>query len=126
MITDRILELAGLFEGESLEDKLLRLKTQYKEVKPEDIQKEKETFTPGIKIIGEGKDRGGLHSVEIFLINQTGKKYKVTFYSNPFQIQEFITKIENIHSFTGQMKTYQNFKKIALNFKSEYLGNIDG
>ena len=118
------MKLSKLLE-ETLEDRLSRLKQEFGEVKPEDIKKAEEDITPRIEILGTGKENG-LNYIEIFFINEQGKRYKETFYSNPFQIEKFKAKMENIESFLGQMKAYQNFKKIADDFKSEELGRVSG
>lgn len=118
-----MVKLSKLLE-ETFEDMMKRLKDKYGEVKPEDIEKE-EKVNPSIKIIGEGKTGSGQHYIKIFLINEQGKRYIETFYSNPFQVHKFEAKLKNIESFAGQMKAYQDFKKIVDDFESEKLEDVD-
>ena len=114
-------KLSSVLEN-SFSEMLDSLKKEYGTIKPEDIKKEKESYTPGITIIGTEKDMG-VHRLSVFFVNQDGKRYRETFTDTPYVLNKFKAKIKNIDSFKGQMKAYQNLKNNALGFESEKVGD---
>lgn len=113
-------KLSSLLE-DSFSEMLEKMKQEYGTVKPEDIEKEKKTFKPGITIVGREKDMG-IHRLTIFFVNEQGRRYEETFTDTPSVINRFIAKIKNIDSFAGQMKAYNELKSKALGFESKRIG----